>query len=301
MRDNITRFLVDRLLQNAMAPGCWGYARGGPVAAEPTAIAALALHGVAPHSADVTAALAWVESQQRSDGSVSAAQGVAEATWATSLCLLSWVACRRAGALGASDDGFARRATSWLLRAAGRPANVRTHAHQHDSTLVGWSWVAGTHSWIEPTAYAVLALRAAGHDDHPRVREGVRLVLDRALPQGGWNYGNSVVLDNALRPFPETTGVALTALAPEPRNDAIDRATDYLHRELPRIRSPLALGWGLVGLTACARRPAAANEWLAEAVDRNRHRPVNCLHDALLLLAAQGHPVVMAPDAEVTR
>ena len=60
-----------------------------------------------------------------------------------------------------------------------------------------------------------MALRAAGRASHPRVREAVRLLCDRALDEGGWNYGNTRVFANTLQPFPATTGIALTALAGE--------------------------------------------------------------------------------------
>ena len=39
---------------------------------------------------------------------------------------------------------------------------------------------SGTHSWVEPTALAVLALRREGLGSHARVQEGVRLLRDRA-------------------------------------------------------------------------------------------------------------------------
>ena len=85
----------------------------------------------------------------------------------------------------------------------------------HDTTLQGWPWVVGTHSWVEPTAINVLALRSAGQAGHPRCREAVKLLLDRQLPEGGWNYGNTTVLGHVLRPQVQPTGLALAALAGE--------------------------------------------------------------------------------------
>ena len=83
----------------------------------------------------------------------------------------------------------------------------------HDTAIVGWPWVADTHSWLEPTAVAILALRREGKVDHPRVREGLRLIRDRAIPTGGWNYGNNIAFGRDLRPQPAPTGIALLALA----------------------------------------------------------------------------------------
>ena len=43
------------------------------------------------------------------------------------------------------------------------------------------------------------------------------MIIDRALPHGGWNYGNKVVFGHELRPQPGPTGMALLALATRAR------------------------------------------------------------------------------------
>ena len=74
------------------------------------------------------------------------------------------------------------------------------------------------------------------------------------------------------------------------RDATIDRAIAFLAGELPRIRTPLALGWGLLGLHAWKSRPPEYATWLAEAVEQSNARPANSHHDALLLLAAADEP-----------
>jgi hypothetical protein len=190
---------------------------------------------------------------------------------------------------GRRDDRVAR-AVRWLLDAKGRalprsedPGGVAGH----DTTLIGWPWVADTHSWLEPTALAVLALGAAGKGGHPRVEEGLRLIRDRAVESGGWNYGNRSVFGRNLRAQPGPTGVALLALAGTgPRTEEIDRAVAYLRKSLPTVRAAASLGWGLIGLRAWGADPPEADAWLAEA-----HHDVAGRHDAAprlayLLLAA---------------
>jgi hypothetical protein len=190
-------------------------------------------------------------------------------------------------------------ALGWLLRARGQTIPLDSALHDHDTTLVGWPWVAGSHSWIEPTAYAILALRAAGKARHPRAREGVRLILDRALPGGGWNYGNRRVLENVLRPFPATTGVALAALVGEPRDGRIDTAIEYLTGELRRVRAPLSVAWGVIGTRARDARPPETEKWLEDCAGRLTAHPPGPLHDALLLLAgADVCPLIEAPKVQ---
>lgn len=275
--------LVERLTANQCASGAWGYSSENAGAAEPTALATIALAGAGGAELRQFAikGAAWLAALQRTSGEVPVESGLAGPCWPTSLAIVAWLRCDA----DRFRDSIAR-AIRWLLVAGGKPVAARTSELHHDATLVGWAWVEGTHSWVEPTAYAMLALRSAGETDHPRFAEAQRLILDRAISTGGWNYGNSQVFGSTLRPFPETTGVALAALAGKPRDDAVDNAVRFLLAELPRIRSPLALGWGLVGLAAWGATPPEASDWLAEAAARLRARPENPQHDALLLLAS---------------
>ncbi|GMU84173.1 MAG: hypothetical protein AMXMBFR47_40430 [Planctomycetota bacterium] len=275
--------LTDRLIAAQRPSGAWAYSARGAGAAEPTALGTLALLSRPDMEARpaATRGAEWLASIQKSGGEVPVSAELAGPCWPTSLAVLAWL---RADA-GRFRDSVTR-AVRWMLACTAKTSSVRTAEHQHDASLVGWAWVDGTHSWVEPTAYAMLALRAAGHAAQPRFDEAQRLIVDRAIPSGGWNYGNTQVLANTLRPFPETTGVALAALAGGPRLAAVERGIEFLGAELPRIRSPLALGWGLIGLAAWDARPAAAAEWLSEAIDRLAERPANPQHDALLLIAA---------------
>lgn len=279
--------LVSRLRSAAHDGGGWGYSPAGAAAAEPTALAALALHAMGEEftAVLVRAGLDWLVRQQRNDGAVEAVSGLRETAWTTSLAVLAW-------RLADSERFRANigRGVWWLTQTAGLTGDVKLSAGQHDASIVGWSWVTNTHSWVEPTAYAVMALRAAGASEHPRTRDGIRLLRDRAIPSGGWNYGNSQVLASTLRPFPETTGVALCALRWLERDATIDRAVGFLAQELPRIRTPLALGWGLLGLHAWNGRPGISSAWLAQAVEQSNVRPANPQHDALLLLASADEP-----------
>jgi hypothetical protein len=93
---------------------------------------------------------------------------------------------------------------------------------------------------------------------------------------------------NMLRPFPATTGIALTALAGDPElgdDSRVATSLDYLKRELTQVRAPLSLAWGLIGLTAWSARPEQAPQWLAEAAQQCLQREPHPLYDELLLIA----------------
>ena len=292
-RDN----LVGRLLHAANDAGAWGYRANSSGAAEPTALAALALSANDGAAGHVSAALGWLAELQRDDGAVPISAEAEAPYWPTSFALLAWLRCATQN--NETHAVQAKKALGWLLEARGQKVPPDPSIHDHDTTLVGWSWVAGTHSWIEPTAYALFALRGAGQAQHARTREGVALILDRALPAGGWNYGNRRVLEHVLRPFPATTGVALAALVGEHREARIDTAIGYLAEELPRLRAPLSLAWGLIGLRAWNAQPPEAQTWLSECARRLIAQPAYPLYDALLLLAgAQCCPLIEAMDGQ---
>jgi len=139
---------------------------------------------------------------------------------------------------------------------------------EHDPSLHGWPWVLGTHSFLEPTAMALLALERTGHAGHPRFLEGVRMIMDRQLPKGGWNYGNTKVYGAELFPFIDTTGMALKAVAGHVSAESVKKSIDYLRDKAGGCRTPLSLGWALFGLGAWGIFPAESNMWIEEALSR---------------------------------
>ena len=122
---------------------------------------------------------------------------------------------------------------------------------------------------------------------HARVQEGLRLLRDRAIESGGWNYGNKSTYGRVLRAYPATTGLALLALANTgPCGDLAKEGARYLLETLPRVRAAGSLGWGLLGLRAWGRSPEQADRWLARALANLAGRPDAAPRLAILLLAA---------------
>jgi hypothetical protein len=289
MADDWVPHAQDRLLSLRRADTGWAEQQGSPPRVEPTVLACLGLLATDPAGGRALAAsrsaAAWLGSFQNADGSLGLSQDLAAPCWATPHAIWLWAA------MGDQPERLAR-AVGWLLGQKGASLQRSDDAPTgHDPTIVGWPWADETHSWLEPTAHAVLALRCAGQAGHPRAREGLRLIRDRAIPSGGWNYGNSSAFDRELRPQPATTGLALLALAGlEDRAAREDRALGYLREVLPTTRSPQALAWGLLALEAWGERPRDADSWLSEAyvqasAMRTRNHPTRL---AYLLLARGG-------------
>ena len=134
----------------------------------------------------------------------------------------------------------------------------------HNPEIPGWSWRADTAPWVEPTAMTMVALEAAGRGAEPRLDEGRLLLLDRQIPGGGWNYGNTAVFGQVLKPMPESTGMALNALGRKAPREVVQTSLAYLTDCVPALRTPWSLAWAIFGLGAWEARPGSADA-LAEA------------------------------------
>ncbi len=281
----------NRLLDLRKGRGVWGYRARTTEAVEPSTLASLALLATDPDSKGESLAVAratatWLASAaiRNSDGSLGVTPALLKPGWTTPYGLLLW----------ASVGGFAAErsaADRWLLGLKGKTlVKAADDPMGHDSTIVGWPWVADTHSWVEPTALVLLGLAMDGQSAHPRVREGVRLLVDRAIPGGGWNLGNPVVFKTPLRPLPGPTGLALLALARlDGPNEVVRPAIGYLRTSLAETLAPISLSWGLLGLRAWGSEPSESATWLDSAFEQiesvEQPSPVDL---ALLLLASSG-------------
>jgi uncharacterized protein (DUF362 family) len=215
----------DRLAALAAPEGGWGYRPGQPAHLEPTCLAVLALSADRDRYATAIAAgLRAIRTHARPDGSFRLARGRPQAAWPTALVLFTWKQLERpAGEVGpVADRLLALRGR--VIKADPAVADML----EIDLGLVGWPWAEDTFSWVEPTSWACLALRSAGQGDHARVREGLRLLIDRAFEAGGANYGNRVVLGKPTEPIPGPTALMLLALQGVDDEPRIDAAVGYL-------------------------------------------------------------------------
>jgi prenyltransferase/squalene oxidase-like repeat protein len=242
-RPDISQHL-DALRRMQNADGGWGYFPGKQSWLEPTAYAALALHG------EPAADRAWslIKSWQSPDGSWRPSAEVQIQSWVTSLAVTV------AHAQGDFGDPF-HKGVAWLLEISGQEsdwwsrvsAKVQGIDKDRNLKLTAWPWKPDTSSWVEPTSHALVALKqAASKINDPKFRERVKLgeaqLLDVRGVDFGWNYGSRSVLGNDLPTYPETTAIALLGL--QGRNDigaSLDRAVKMSAEY--GDRSPLARAW----------------------------------------------------------
>jgi hypothetical protein len=253
---------------------------GGEYRADATAWAVMALAAYGEGESLLEKSRTRLAGGQQSDGRVCAAPAHSEAFWPTPLAILAWN--------GSPVHREAQsRAVRFLLDTTGIHFEKDPEAPvTHDTSLKGWPWVANTHSMVEPTALSLIALRVAGHGERERAREAARMLMDRQLPAGGWNYGNTFVYGQELYPQPENTGIALDAVAGSASREDVSRSLQYLASRTERIRTPLSLCWGLLGLGAWGARPKKARNWLMECFKlQKKYGSIDTTLLSLVLLA----------------
>jgi hypothetical protein len=246
------RYLESRLellRRSQNADGGWGYFPGKQSWLEPTAYAALALHG------EGGAERAWrlLASWQAEDGRFRPASDVKVASWGAAL-FVTLAAAREAW----GDP--VRKAVEWLVETSGVESNWvnRMAARagwldvERDLSLQGWPWKPDTTSWVEPTAHALVALKKAagkfgGDALQERIRLGQAQLMDLRCKDGGWNYGSRAALKVDLPSYPETTGLALLGLQGRP---GLESALDVGSRMLEQAASPLGRAWLRIALRA---------------------------------------------------
>lgn len=239
--------LLDQAHKRLARSPIGGYHPEGEPASEPIAWATLALARAGEPSAAVVGA-EWLAERQARDGSVGVTESQAEPFWPTALAMLAWQevdAVRYADRIaGGAEWAFAQE--PWTTE--------RHPTFGHDTGIAGWSWAPDTHSWLEPTAFFSVALRETGHADHPRRQDAVRLLIDRLLPSGGANYGNTTVFGQELLQHVHSSGVVAWALSGEAVDPARMASTlDYLSTTIQEPTGLASLAWASRGLAAWGR------------------------------------------------
>ena len=157
-----------------------------------------------------------------------------------------------------------------LLAALQRVKGTRLPAskiNRQDNSLQAWSWIDGTFSWVEPTAWCLLAQKqwsavSGAVVDRSRIVVAEQMLVDRCCAKGGWNYGNANMLGQDLKPFVPTTALALLSLQDRESLPEVARSVAFLEREATSERSGTALALALMALRAYGRSTAAVRDTL---------------------------------------
>jgi hypothetical protein len=274
---------LDKLDERALPEGGFADRPGGWYRPDATAWAVLALtaSGVGEDQAD--AARMRLQRDQMADGRLCFIADYPAAYWPTALAVMAWH--------GSPEFHAAQQVgLRFLLSASGRHFKRRyASIIGHDPAIKGWAWIEGTHSWVEPTSLALICLDITGKPQHERACEARRMLLDRQLADGGWNYGNVSVFGRPLRPMPHSTGIALSALAGRVPQESVASSIAYLQKHLHRWPTPFSLSWSILGLSAWDQRPEHAEDRIVQCLSRQTvYGTCDTVNLALLILSFLG-------------
>ncbi|MGA2361379.1 MAG: prenyltransferase/squalene oxidase repeat-containing protein [Candidatus Aminicenantales bacterium] len=275
--------LTKRLTSLILPGGGIPYYKGGGPSAEPTHLALLALWASGAGGELTRPLLSWAAGLQNPDGSVALnPEHRDQGLWLTAL---SAIVFHRLGLKEARDRALGFVASLKSVTVANDP-KIR-----QDNTLTGWPWVRGTFGWVEPTAWSVVALNVTGLGSDPRAIEGLKFLLDRQIPSGGWNYGNPGLNDRELLPFWDTTGLALIALHEQTDMTGVRASLEFLERSQEKIESPCGLAWAALSLETYGRDTARLKQRLLGLLNSLPDDGLNAAHFAAGLIALSGKKV----------
>jgi len=239
----ICSLLRTALLATRNKDGGWGYAPARRSRIEPTCWVALALGHSAGQPPDVQSLRSW----QRQDDWLLDVPGTPPNAAFNALAALTFVQAPSAAAL-------AQPMVNRLIQTSGRRFG-QNDAVRQDNSIQAWSWVDGTASWVEPTAWCLLALkkirsRLRSREADERIQAGEQFLFDRVCYDGGWNYGNKEVYGRKLWPYVPTTALALLAMRDHRDHSVVARSLEQLQKDVASERSVVALALTIICLRA---------------------------------------------------
>jgi hypothetical protein len=276
--------------------GGWGFHPGLQSRVEATSWALLAL---LEQEAETAKALkikgfGFLRRTQLQDGSWPASPEQRVGCWVTSLA--SWVIL----ADGESRN-VAKAGLGWVCEDWPRDISLirrliwrlkRADITRQNNALRGWGWTPRTASWVEPTAFALLALERAPKDLLPscaakRQQIGKLMICSRMCPGGGWNCGNPMVYGVPGDPSVGPTVWALLALWGEPDTEQKLVSLRWLEKNLGAISGAASIALAKICLEAYGRPwPDGASRFV-ESLE-NREVTVSVPVMALACLALGG-------------
>lgn len=262
-----------------MSGGGFANHKNGSYRPDATAWAVIALSRLNIDDSSIDSARKQLEKTQMTDGRVPLQTDQPQTVWTTPLAVIAWQGVKK-------FQSNQKKAVHFMLNSSGRHWEKQDSATGTDTMIKGWPWIEDTYSWVEPTSMAMIALEIAGKKSHPRMEEAKRMLLDRQLTSGGWNYGSTTVFGQQLRPMPESTGLALSALHGKLEKKTIEKSLKYLQNNIGILKTPLSLGWGLLGLGTWGIPPAGKPELIGRCLKQQRiFGPYNTVQLSLLLTA----------------
>src|SRR5258708_4398311 len=244
--------------------GGWGFHPRSESRPEPTcwALQALLQHSWPEIPETAVRGFRFVCETQLGDGAWPSARAEQVGCWVTALAC--WVLLAEKNSSNAVARGldwlckdWPRDSTPWR-RFLGRFSSQR-RIFPTNNSYRGWGWTPGTSSWVEPTAFALLAFYECPAELFPpaaarRRKLAEAMLRDRMCPGGGWNCGNPLVYGVAGEPLIIPTALALLALRNQPERRENVLSLEWLEKNVANIQGPGAFALARLCLESYSRK-----------------------------------------------
>jgi hypothetical protein len=248
----MTNKLSASYLESQAKDGWWPYVAGRGPSVEATAWCAIACR---KNKKLAQAAISNLVATQNSDGGWTSAPDTGKSDWSTGAALLAIAILGRThadmdGAMGGKVHAATDRGLKFLV---GLRTDLITDLTRVGLTIMqgpdfdyprGWPWEPDTYHWVEPTSYAILAIKYSPYATDKRyktmVSQAHAYLLEKTCTPAGWNFGSPRTLGADWPALPGPTALALIAMQ-DVSSPKIDQALAYL-RDLtgPTIDTTIA-------------------------------------------------------------
>lgn len=231
--------------------GYWPYQSGGDASLETTAWCAIALR-----SDRTVAEETWqyFRTTQNPNGGWSTGVNDGASDWTSNLVVLALTIMCRQMDIDSEKRAFVDSSYSYLVKSR-RQANIEflrwifrlLKLPSNFPSGRGWPFFPGTSMLVEPTVYAMMAIKSTASSKQEPLKSVVALaeeyLFNRYCTRGGWNYGENVRLTEQLPPYPVTTAQTIIALQDKANDERVQTSLKFLTDAARQDNTIMALAW----------------------------------------------------------
>lgn len=290
------------LLQAQTESGLWPYLSGKDGALEPACWAALACRA---DKKSLTLFLKKILEMQNQDGGWSNDPTRMGSDWTTAVVLMTLRVLQACAAKEGLEIEVAsekiseamKKSVSWLVEnrtekysPEARVALLLWKGPEYDYNR-GWPWTPATFDWVEPTAYALVALRTM------KLEEKLKRIVDFAesylvsvsCPTGGWNCGDRNPLGTVIPADVQFSTLALLALRSKTKEPAIQKSINFLKER--KMESLAERAWAALALKSFQQDTDKIVQEVLSAQDAKGKLSDNIITQAVACLAMENSNV----------
>lgn len=236
--------LITFILNNQQLDGGFGYYKHANSSVEPTCYSILALNSFDPKLIQIKDSIKCLLSLQNNDGGwLLFKDDNLSSPVATALALITM------------KNIDPERYSAPLNRGLKYLETVEGFYTTEEMDENAWGWNKGCFIAIDPSAYAVIALKMLNSTDKNRIEQGEKFFIHNTCDAGGWTYGYPVdkndpesiqVFNNILLPQLHITSLVLLALQGKKLN--VSQHINLILREYANSFCPLSLSLAVLAL-----------------------------------------------------